>query len=269
MRPFAANLVVYTVLIGCAQGQSPIQAAEDPSPIVIVEGRTGMAEPSGDSPDKPAEPAADGSRWETSPPVLQAIAAARSYWSTENPVYEERLRVWPSASGAFTRPGVEQQAVLFMMSPIPRGFPSMGLAILEGDRLVRTIAFATLAQTVRAIPDLDGDGRDELAFSGMFVGQGTVAHGVTLAAFVEEGLDDFGRASIYESSCGAGYGDTGALAARLSVVPGSEIMIEHYRQPSCDSETWEPVGEPEPLEPIPVERKTVYTEISLEGAALP
>jgi hypothetical protein len=260
MRTCVVNLVVYTILIGCALGQSLVQAAEDPAAVVIVEGRTGMDTASGESPGEPAD---DGSRWETSPPVLQAIAAARSYWSAEDPNYQENLRVWGSASGAFTRPAVEQHAVLFMMSNIPRCCPPMGLAIVEGDRLVRNITFVTIAQSVEALPDIDGDRRNELAFGGGFMGQGLVTEGVTLAAFGEEGLDDFGRATIFESACGAGYGDTGALAARLSIVPGSEIMVENYRQPSCDSETWEPVGEPEPLQPISATEKTVYTDIPL------
>jgi len=260
MRTCALKLVVYTALIGCALGSSLIQAAEDPAPVVIVEGRTGVDTPSGGS---PGAPAADGSRWETSPPVLQAIAAARSYWSAKDPNYREKLRVWGFASGAFTRPDVEQHAVLFMMSNIPRSWPPMGLAIVEGDRLVRNIAFVTIAQSVRALPDIDSDGLDELAFGGMFMGQGMVTEGVTLAAFGDVGLDDFGKATTFESACGAGYGDTGAFAARLSVVPGAEIIVEQYRQPSCDSETWEPVGEPEPLQPISTNEKTVYNEIPL------
>ncbi len=260
IRFCAALLVVYTVLIGYALGQSPTQAAENPVPVVIIEGRTGVEAPSGGSPDQPA---ADGSRWETSPPVLQAIAAARSYWSAENPDFQEKLRVWGSASGAFTRPDVEQHAVLFMMSNIPHCCPPMGLAIVEGDQLVRNIAVVTIAQSVRTMPDIDGDGRDELIFGGGFMGQGLVTEGVTLATFGEEGLDDFGKATTFESACGAGYGDTGALAARLSVVPGAEIIVQHYRQPSCDLEIWEPVGEPEPLQPISSNEKTVYTEIPL------
>jgi hypothetical protein len=236
------------VLILCALGQAQIQAAEDPAPIVIVDARM-------------AEPADDASRWETSPPVQQAIAAARNYWSTQNPEFEENLRMRGSATGAFTRPDVEQHAVLFMMSNIPRCCAPMGLAIVEGERLVRNIAFDTIAQNVRAIPDVDGDGRNELAFGGSFVGQGQVTEGITLAAFGDDGLDDFGQAIIFESACGAGYGDTGALAARLSVGPGAEIIVEQFQQLSCDAETWESVGEPQALQAISDRQKTVYTEI--------
>lgn len=257
MHASVAKLVVSTALIGCALCPFQTRAAEDTAPVVIVEGRTGVDAPGAEAP-------AEDVHWEISPAVLQAIAAAGRYWSEEDPSFEEKPQVRGAASGAFTQPDAEQHAVLFMMSNFPRGFPPMGLAIVEGDELVLNLAFVTIAQSVRALPDIDGDGLDELAFGGGFVGQGLAVEGATLAAFGENGLDDFGQAIVFESACGAGYGDTGALAASLSVDSDAEIIVQNYRQPSCESETWEPVGEPEPLGPISDSEKTVYTEISLE-----
>ena len=264
MRFSATKPFIYTVLIGCMLGQSLTRAAENPVPVVIFEGRTGVEAPGGGGPDEPAD---DVSRWETSPPVLQAITAARSYWSAEDSNFQEKLRVWGSASGAFTRPDAEQHAVLFMMSNIPHCCPPMGLAIVEGDQLVRNIAVVKTAQSVRAAPDIDGDGRNELVFGGGFMGQGMVTESVTLAAFGDEGLDDLGWAITFESACDAGYGDTGADASRLSFVPGGEIIVERFRQSSCDSDTWEPVGEPEPLQPIADNEKADYVEIPLGATA--
>ncbi len=232
---------------------SQARATENPAAIVIAEGRTGI--------DGPGEPVDDKARWETSPPVLQAIAAARQYWSKKNPGYEENVRVLGAASGAFTQPDVEQHAVLFMMSNQPRCCPPMGLAIIGSGQLVRNVAFDAIAQSVRAIPDIDGDRRHELAFGGSFVGQGLTTQGVRLASFDEEGLDDFAQATIFESACGAGYGDTGALAARLSFVPGTGIIVEHYQQSSCDAETWVATGEPQSLEPLSDQEMTTYSEI--------
>ncbi len=250
MRSYIGSLLVFTALIVCPFGHAETQAAESPAPIVIVDGREGG-------------PADDASPWETSIPVQQAIAAARSYWSAQDPEYKEHLRIRGSASGAFTRPGAEQQAVLFMMSNIPRCCTPMGLAIVEGERLVRNIGFNTIVQTIRAIPDIDGDGRNELALGGGFMGQGLVTEGITLAAFGDDGLHDVGQAIIFESACGAGFGDTGALAARLSVGPGAELVIEQFQQLSCDVDVWESAGEPQPLPAISDQEKTVYTEIPL------
>lgn len=251
MRSYIGRLIVCTVLNLCAFGQAPLQAAESPAPVVIVDGRA----------DKPTD---DASPWETSAPVQQAIAAARSYWSAKDPEYKENLRIRGSSIGAFTQPDVKQHAVLFMMSDIPRCCAPMGLAIVEGERLVRNIAFDAIAQTIRAIPDIDGDGRNELALGGGFMGQGLVTEGITLAAFGDNGLDDFGQAIVFESACGAGYGDTGALAARLSVGPGTTIVVEQFQQLSCDVDTWESEGEPQPLQAIADQDKTVYIDIPLE-----
>ena len=250
MRSYIGSLIVYTVLIFCAFGQAEVRAAESPAPIVIVDGRAGKS-------------ADDDARWETSRPVQQAMAAARSYWSEQDPEYKENLRILGSATGAFTRPHVDQQAILFMMSDIPRCCAPMGLAIVEGERLVRNIAFDAIAQNVRAVPDIDGDERNELALGGSFMGQGLVTEGITLAAFGDDGLHDFGQAIVFESACGAGYGDTGALAARLSIGPGAEIVVEQFQQPSCDADIWESAGEPQPLQVISDQEKTVYTEIPL------
>ena len=57
---------------------------------------------------------------------------------------------------------------------------------------------------------------------------------------------DLGSAEIYNSTCAMGWKD-GPTAVRISVVPGAEMMIERYDQPSCESETWQSTGGPEPF----------------------
>lgn len=51
------------------------------------------------------------------------MASALRYWSASEPGYQEEVHVMAVANGAFTRPDAEQQAVLFSMSIVPRGFP--------------------------------------------------------------------------------------------------------------------------------------------------
>jgi hypothetical protein len=178
---------------------------------------------------KAAAPADDGSQWATSAPVKQAIESARSYWSAEEPGYEEDVRVLSTTTGAFTASGVEQRAVLYRMGTVPRGFPKKGLAILEGDRLVRNIAFLQLSDSVEALSDFDGDGRDELVLEGGF-----------------------------------GMGDPdapGPTSSRISLAPDSGLQIQHFSKATCESETWEPVGEPEPLVLEPPDKKP-FVDIS-------
>ena len=229
---------------------------EAQEPVLIADGRLAAAAPGGKG---PARPVPDVSQWESSAPVLQAVATARRYWAAHQPDFQEELRILGSARGAFTRPDVEQHAVLFRMSNYPRGFPPTGLAIVEDNRLVRNIAFATIAQSVSGLKDIDGDGRDELVFADRFIGQGMVTEGVWLAALDAPGLRRFGNAIIFESACGAGYGDGESFAAKLTFA-GSEIRVERYRLPSCESDSWQLVGEPGPLEPISDGDVTEYIE---------
>ena len=204
---------------------------------------------------------ADVSAWEASPPVVKATGAARSYWQERDPSYEEDVRVLATTTGAFTRSDVEQQAVLYLMSLWPRCCPKTGLAILEGDQLVRNIAFEATVQDLWAVPDLDGDGRNELVFDGTFGMGGQWSRSVTLVGFGEAGLRDLGSAMINDSSCAAGV--EGSTAARLSVTPGSDIMIEHYSQATCEGGTWEMVGEPELIGLTPAE-ESPYVDIPIK-----
>jgi hypothetical protein len=239
MRTWIPFSLMCTVLVGCAQAQSPVE---------IADGRT-------------ERPTADVSQWAAATPVLQAIDAARSYWQERDPNYEEEVRVLATATGAFTQPGVEQQAILYLMSLWPRCCPKIGLAILEGDQLIRNVAFESVVQDLWAVPDLDGDERDELVFDGTFGMGGQWSRSVTLVGFGEKGLRDLGSTSINDSACAAGH--AGSTAARLFVVPGSEIMIEHFSQPTCETETWERVGEPEPLSLTPPE-ESPYVDIAIQ-----
>lgn len=238
MRTLLAISLSCAAFFGCAYAQPPVE---------IADGRSGSEW-------------VDLSDWAAGPPMQQASAGARAYWQGKDASYEEDLRIFAVAEGSFTEPGAQQQAILFVMSVWPRCCPKTGLAIAEGDRLVRNVAFEGVAQGLATVPDLDGDGRDEFAFTGEFGMGGQVSRSVTLAAFGAEGLVDWGTTSINEDACAAGH--DGSTAARVTAVPGPTFTVEHYARASCEAETWEPVGEPEPLEfAVPEGAGTAYVEL--------
>lgn len=233
MKIRVASLLIATALTGCAQAQDPLGP---PSAVEVVDGRTDGGA---------GEAGRDISGWEASVPVRQAVAAARIYWQGRDPSYEEDVRVLAITDGAFTRPEVEEQAVLYLMSLWPRCCPKMGLAVLEEDRLVRNVAFERVAQGLWAVSDLDGDGRDELVFDGTFGMGGQWSRSVTLAAFGDDALYDRVSVAVLDDACAAGH--AGSTAARVSALPGPEFLVERYTRASCETETWEPAGDPEPL----------------------
>jgi hypothetical protein len=231
---------------------------------LALAGRVGAQSPVEIADGRREAPWVDLSGWDARPAVQQAVAAARAYWQGQDPSYEEEVRVFAVAEGAFTEPGAGQQAVLYLMSLWPRCCPKMGLAVVEGERLVRNVAFEGTAQALSAVPDLDGDGRDELAYDGSFGMGGEESRSVMLVSFGAGGLAEWGGTSIYESNCATGAGDSRSTAARVLAVPGPAFTVERYAQPSCETATWEPVGGPEPLALTP--SGVAYIELHGEPA---
>lgn len=231
-------LTLFTaVVFGCANAQTPDEAAsaaaaaDDATPVVIADGTL------------PAE-WVDLSGW-TSTAIEPAYAAARAHWQAQDPGYEEETRVLAVADGAFTEPGVEQQAVLYLMSLWPRCCPKMGIAIIQDGALVRNVAFEASEQDLAAVPDLDGDGRDELVRTGSFGMGGQETTSITLVSFGEAGLRTWGGTSIQDNACAAMQ--EGGTAARITALPGPEFTIERFSLASCETGDWQPSGAPEPF----------------------
>jgi hypothetical protein len=234
MRTGIAVSLIWAAFFGCANAQVPDEAAADAAtPVVIADGRA-VAEWT------------DLSEWMTRAPLPEAIAAARVHWQGQDPSYEEEAQIMAAADGAFTEPGADQQAVLYLMSPWPRCCPKVGLAVIQDGRLVRNVAFEGLAQDLQAVADLDGDGRNELVTTGSFGMGGQNTTGITLLSFGDGGLTEWGGTTTSDDSCAAGM--AGGTAARVTAAPGPAFTIERFTVASCETPDWQPVGGPEPFE---------------------
>jgi hypothetical protein len=126
----------------------------------------------------------------------------------------------------------------------------MGLALVEGDRLVGNWGFEGTAQALSSAGDVNGDGRDEIVFVGEFGMGGQVSRSMTLATFGSVGPEDIGGTSIMESSCAAGAGGGTSSATRVTA-DGPELLGEHFTQ-RCDGGAWASAGPPGPLRLEPV-----------------
>ena len=240
MRTGFTISVLLVALFGCARAQTPDEAqapdeaaATAQSPVEIADGRH-------------FEPWVDLAEWLGRPAVQQATGAARAHWRAQDASYEEEVQVMDVAEGAFTEPGAEQQAVLYLMSLWPRCCPKMGLAVVEDGRLVRNVAFEGVAQDLKPIPDLDGDDRNEIVYIGSFGMGGQNTTGFTLVSFGADGVTEWGGTTINDDSCAAMQ--PGSTAARVTAIPGPEFTIERYSMATCEGSEWQPVGGPEPLE---------------------
>ena len=253
MYPLLPTLVLATLtLTACADAQPPSTPPADL--VVVADGR-----------DATADAATDATTWQAHPAIQKAVRDARGHWQAQDPGYEEEVRVMAVADGAFTEAEGAQHAVLYLMALWPRCCPKMGIAVVEGDRLVRNVAFEGVAQHIGAVPDLDGDGRGELVLRGSYGMGGDVSESATLVGFGPDGFTVTGGTTIAADGCAAGR--EGLWASRLLATPapagsgdGPAFTVEPYARPSCSDGPWEPASEPEPL---PLETAPVETYVDL------
>ena len=205
-------------------------------PVVLADGRS---------------EGAPASEWSGGAAFRQAVDAASTYWRGRSTDYEEDIQVMDVAEGGFTEAGATQQAVLYLMSPWPRCCPKMGIALIENDRLLLNLAFEQGEQTLDAVPDLNGDGRNEIVFTGGFGMGGQVTRSMMLTTFGPSGIEDLMGDLIYDSSCGAGAGGGVSHASRVLASPGPALTIERFTQP-CDGGEWVPAGAAEPVSDDPM-----------------
>lgn len=256
---------VWVVLAACADGQTPVPsdgagAAAETAPVVVADGR--------EASDGMSEDAL--AAWTASPALQAAVAAARVHWTAREPGYEEEVRVLAVAEGAFTQPDADQHVVLYLMGLWPRCCPKVGLAVVEGGvdgQLVRNTAFEGSTQGLHALPDLDGDGRAEVALLSSFGMGGSEERSVQIASFGQDGTHAWGGTGLYSGACGALR--DGEEAVRVVAVPATapggtpSFMAERYTRATCEGGAWVPSGGPEPItfaapEPSP------YTDLPAE-----
>ena len=254
--PFALALLCATV-VGCADARTPDDAVADTDAtaaavadtIVIADGRV-FAEPE------------DVTDWAGRPMVQAAFTAARAHWQAQDSEYEEETQVMAVAEGSFSETGVSQYAVLYHMSSWPRCCPKMGIAVVQDGELVRNVAFEAPAHALAAVPDLDGDGRDELALTGSFGMGGENSTSVTVVSLADSGLRTWGGEMIQYDACGAMQ--EGGTASRITAVPGPSFTIERFALASCESGEYQAGGPPEPFEftaPAPEDELSVELPI--------
>lgn len=233
MRLRLALVLTSVAASGCAEAQS----SDDVAPIEIADGRLEA------TPTDEAAPSDEDAR----PPVQEALRAAAAHWRSQDPALEEDLRALDTAAGAFTEAGASQEAVLYLVSRWPRCCPKVGIAVMEGDRIVRNLTFEGSIHGLRAVPDLDGDGLDDLALTSSFGMGGSWEESVTLLSLGADGPREHGTAPVLSSGCGTGRPDAREEAARVLAAPGPVFSVERYTR-ACEATEWTPDGEAAPLD---------------------
>lgn len=237
------------LLAACADAQDPAAGPTlsgdrpDGGPLLVADAR------------EPNASVSDETRgeWGARPEIQAAMGAARAHWAAQDPALEPDLRVLSVAEGAFTETGAAEHAVLYLVSPWPRCCSKVGLAVVRDDRLVWNGTAESTTYDITRVPDLDGDGRDEVALWSSFMMGGFMEGSVS---FVSLGAAPAGweGTPVMESGCGA-MRETEA-AVRLTATPSAPgeplaVSSEAFTRP-CEGGGWSAAAEPEALTLAPL-----------------
>lgn len=158
---------------------------------------------------------------------------------------EEEYEVANSTKGAFTQPGAHQTAVFYQFCQTGNGYGSVGVAILEGGKVVGNYVAADGGWTVdaRTLPDINDNGLDEIALyfsGGMHQGEGGT--GVEVMEFSHAGLRSLGwfqAESFSDSAPSIGY--------RITARKGKTPTFTRQKLTSRNQKTWRRAGKPMPF----------------------
>jgi hypothetical protein len=151
---------------------------------------------------------------EASTITREALPKARAFWkkqgadcTTNNGEGERYFKVQDVTTGAFTRKGTRQRAVLYLYclaSPVDPAQTYSGVAILEAGRLVQNIPIQGNHYAIGALPDLNGDGLLEIITVSGFSMQGGISEShIAVFDLPRGGTRDLLDLKTDDSNCGS------------------------------------------------------------------
>ena len=181
--------------------------------------------------------------------VKQRIApAARKHWQEVGRaalcIPPQELRAIDVASGAFTRPQAEQQAILYSYCEVGHNADLDGIAIVEGGRVVAHLVFEGAANTaIGALPDLNGNGLAEIVIASGGTNMGTTWGALSIIEITGAEVTAFGHTGIFSDDCGERQRDCRVEAARILARPDAKpaFFRETYRR-GGDAGAWKKIA---------------------------
>jgi hypothetical protein len=138
------------------------------------------------------------------------------------------------ARGSFTKPNSDQKAILYRYCETGHNFALNGIAVIENDRVVSHLVYeGARDNAIRALPDIDGNGRSEILIGSGGTNQGVTWETVTMIELSDTtALTKFGHTEVLSDDCGFDEKKGSATAYRLSVKPGAKPVF--YREAFVD-----------------------------------
>ena len=158
-----------------------------------------------------------------------ALPKARIFWkNAEN--CEEDFSVTDAARGSFTSPGSDQNAFLYNFCETGHNFSNTGIVIVENERIVAHYVYEGGGElSVSTVPDVDGDGLNELLIGAGGTNQGVTWGTITIVELSPKGVKTFGNTQTYEDNCGADEKGCSAVAYQISATTGARPVFYHQK----------------------------------------
>ncbi len=165
---------------------------------------------------------------------------AREAWRGDDACSDD-FTVLGRASGAFTRPGASQTAVLYRFCDVGRQNGMSGIAVLESGRVAAHVVFEGGSESgISALPDIDQDGLSEVEIAGFGSGQGDLDGGVAIVEIGPGAVKKLGFFATYHDDCGSDGPRLTERAAALYAEPGASprYFVERFTRPCGASTRW-------------------------------
>ncbi len=118
--------------------------------------------------------------------------------------YEAAFEIKSSCEGAFTQKGAKQIAYVYSWCETGHSLGISGIAIMEKEKLVAHFGWDGGGEyDVVRLPDINGDGLDELAIVAGSTNQGYTVSSIAIVGVQAGALKKFGRFQTYDDNSGA------------------------------------------------------------------
>lgn len=176
---------------------------------------------------------------------------------------DDKITIYGSADGSFTRPGSKQRVYLYAVCSMGSShFGVGGIVIFENNKAVTHYVYGEngLDGGIETTADIDNDGMAEIVLSDLQVHQGYAGGAITVLNFIGGNLKIVGTASNFSSNSGAAENekDIVAEAHDISVEPGkTPVFYRDVYVSKGSDENWTVSKKAEKFELMPLEAKFI------------
>lgn len=186
----------------------------------------------------------------------QLVPKVRTRWSDDESCGGSNLNIVGAVDGSFTRAGAKQRAIVYELCQTGNGFANNGVAVIENGTVAAHFSVeGGWNLEVSRIPDLNRNGRDELAIeTGGGMHQGYTGSSVTVLEISETAAAELGIFLVFTNECETYAADKYCdRSYKLTAAAGTKpaFFAQKYLNRGTDEKPrWVASGKPAAAKPI-------------------